>query len=143
MEFVSSGDTLRVYAGESLVFASDKDRLLPLLEYIGRSGAEKGVLIFDRIAGNAAALLAIKAGCRELWSPLGSELAVQTLRENGVAYRFEVTVPFIQRYDGKGMCPMEELSLGKGLEEFHRALMDRIKGGGRPGSYSPPRCEVD
>ncbi len=126
-EFVGSGDTLRVYEGELMVFASDRDRLFPLLEFIARGGAEKGLLIFDRVAGNAAALLAIKAGCQEIWSPLGSELAVGTLHQNHVAYHFDMVVPFIQRDDKKGMCPMEELSRGKGPQEFHRILINRFK----------------
>jgi len=126
-EFVASDDTLRIYAGENLVFSSRKDRLLPLMEYLGRFAPEHTeVVIFDKIIGNAAALLAVKARCREAFSPLGSELAAQTLAEYGIAYHFTRTVPTIQRADGEGMCPMEKLSLGKGPEEFYQAMVDII-----------------
>lgn len=126
-EFVASDDTLRIYAGENLVFSSRKDRLLPLMEYLGRFAPEHTeVVIFDKIIGNAAALLAVKTGCREAFSPLGSELAAQTLAEYGIAYHFTRTVPAIQRADSEDMCPMEKLSLGKGPEEFYQAMVDII-----------------
>lgn len=127
-EFVAHDDTLRVYEGDKLVFSSRKDRLLPLMEYLGRFAPEhKGVVIFDKIIGNAAALLAVKAQCREAFSPLGSEIAAQTLQEYGITYHFTRTVPTIQRADGEDMCPMEKLSLGKGPEEFYQTMVDIIR----------------
>lgn len=126
-EFVASDDTLRVYQGDKLVFSSRKDRLLPLMEYLGRFAPEHpGVVIFDKIIGNAAALLAVKAQCREAFSPLGSELAVQTLEKYGITYHFTRTVPTIQRVDGEGMCPMEKLSIGKEPEEFYQIMLEQI-----------------
>jgi len=124
-QFMASGDTLRVYDGTALVFASGKDRLLALLEYIDGVAAHKGVAIFDRVVGNAAALLSIKAGCKEVCSPLGSELAVNTLGKYGIACSFTRLVPCIQRPDGEDMCPMEKLSLGKSPQEFYEALKQR------------------
>jgi len=126
-EFVSSDDTLRVYEGDKLVFSSQKDRLLPLMEYLGRfAAAHNEVVIFDKIIGNAAALLAVKAQCREVFSPLGSELAMQTLGKYGITYHFTRTVPNIQRADGEGMCPMEKLSIGKGPEDFYQIMLEKI-----------------
>jgi len=130
-QFTTSGDTLRVYQGDKLVFSSRKDRLLPLMEYLGGCAAKHtGVVIFDKIIGNAAALLAVKTGCREAFSPLGSELAVQTLERYRVAYHFTRTVPTIQRADGEGMCPMEKLSTGKEPEEFYQIMLQKITGKG-------------
>ena len=61
-KFLTSGDTLWVQAGNKLLFASNKDRLLPLLEYIeGLGHYHQPVVIFDKIMGNAAALLCVKA----------------------------------------------------------------------------------
>ena len=127
-EFIASADTLRVYEDSSLVFSSRKDRLLPLMEYIDHSASEhKGVVIFDKIIGNAAALLAVKAGCQEIFSPLGSELALQTLKEYDIKYHFTRTVPTIQKADGESMCPMEKLSIGKEPEQFYREMVEIIK----------------
>jgi hypothetical protein len=124
--FLASDDTLRVYEDGRLVFSSKKDRLLPLMEYIAGGAGERPVTIFDKVTGNAAALLAVKAGCDEVYSPLGSDLAVGTLDEYGVRHHLVRTVPFILRDDGTGLCPMEQLSIGKGPEEFYLTLKARI-----------------
>jgi hypothetical protein len=126
--FLASDDTLRVYRDGALVYSSKKDRLLPLMEYsAGRDAGNGPVVIFDKVMGNAAALLAARAGCREVFSPLGSDLAVRTLDEHGIRHRLSRTVPFILRDDGQGLCPMEQLSIGKGPEEFYLALKARLQ----------------
>ena len=125
--FLASDDTLRVYTGDELVFSSEKDRLLPLMEYIAEYGAgEQPVTVFDRVMGNAAALLAVKVNCREVYSPLGSELGVKTLEKFGIDYHLSEIVPYIMRPDGKGMCPMERLSVGKEPDEFYNEMKTRI-----------------
>ncbi len=125
--FLRSGDTLQVYEGERLVFSSDKDRLLPLMEYIGQSAVSpRAVVIFDKIAGNAAALLSVKAGGRQVFSPMGSQLAVETLDKHGIKHHLMEIVPYIERADGAGMCPMEKLSLSKGPEDFYLEMKNII-----------------
>lgn len=92
---------------------------MSLIDYAGEfSPCEKDVTVFDRIVGNAAALLLSQMSCREVYSPLGSELAVETLRCFGISYHFTRVVPYIQDRSGEGMCPMEKLSLGRSPEEF-------------------------
>jgi len=132
---MSSQDTLRIYQGDNLVFSSEKERLLPLLDYLnGPASQYREVTVFDKVMGNAAALLSVKAGSKEVWSPLGSELAVKTLHKHGITYHLTVIVPYITRPDGKRMCPMEELSLDKGPEEFYGALKARIEAGSKADS---------
>ena len=129
-EFLASDDTLRVYEGDQLIYSSAKDRLLPLLEYLDRFAADhQQVVIFDKIIGNAAALLAIKAECQEVFSPLGSQLAIKTLNKYGIEYHFSKTVPYIQKPNEEDMCPMERLSLGKEPEEFYQAMLNIISKG--------------
>jgi len=125
-EFLTSSDTLRVYEGDQLIFFSNKDRLLPLLEYIDRfTPHHQQVIIFDKIMGNAAALLLIKAGCQEVYSPLGSQLAVKTLDKYGIKYYFTEIVPYIQKPGGEDMCPMEKLSIGKEPEGFYEVIRSK------------------
>jgi hypothetical protein len=126
--FLSSDDTLRIYRDDTLVFSSAKDRLLPLMEYIADYGAgEQPVTVFDKVMGNAAALLAVKVNCREVYSPLGSELGIKTLERFGIEYHLNEIVPCIMRPDGKGMCPMEKLSMGKEPDEFYREMQTRVQ----------------
>jgi hypothetical protein len=121
--FVQSHDTLRVYAGDTLVFDSNKNGLLALLEYIASLAYKfSGVTVFDKIAGNAAALLSIKAGCNSIESPLGSQQAVRTLEKYGVNHHITTIVPSIQQHGRVEMCPMEKLSIGKDPEAFYLML---------------------
>jgi hypothetical protein len=124
--FLVSGDTLRIYRGGTLVFSSDKDRLLPLMEYLADNQPGKPVKIFDKIMGNAAASLSVIAKAREVYSPLGSKLGIKTLEKHNIKYHFDKVVPFIMRDDGKDMCPMEKLSIGKTPEEFYQEMKTRI-----------------
>jgi len=122
-EFLISSDTLQVYKGDRLIFRSNKDRLLPLLEYIDRFAPyNQEVEIYDRIMGNAAALLSVKAACRKVYSPLGSELAIKTLSNYDVEYHLTEIVPHIQNRSQEDMCPMEKLSINKSPEEFYEAV---------------------
>jgi hypothetical protein len=126
-DFLAGDDTLRIYVGDMLAFASKKDRLLPMMQYLASHGAIcQTVIICDRIMGNAAALLAVKANASEVFSPLGSELGIKTLKKHHIKYHLDEVVPYIMRDDGKGMCPMEELSIGKEPEEFYRLMKSRI-----------------
>jgi hypothetical protein len=126
-DFLESDDTLRVYDGGVLIFSSAEDRLLPWLEYIKHlAPSHQQVVALDKIMGNAAALLSVKAGCREVASPLGSQVAVATLESYGIRHYLAEVVPYIQRPDGRGLCPMEALSLGKGPEDFYRAMVKAL-----------------
>lgn len=126
-QFLISDDTLQVYKDNQLLFASNKDRLLPIVEYIDRFAPHhQQVVIFDKLMGNAAALLAIKASCREVYSPLGSQLAIKTLDKYGIKYHLTEIVPYIQKPNQADMCPMEKLSLNKEPEEFYEVMKSII-----------------
>jgi len=126
-EFLASNDRLRVYEGERLIFSSARERLLPLMDYIdGYHRYHQKVVIFDRIMGNAAALLSVKARCREVYSPLGSQPALETLDKYGVKHHIGIVVPYIQQDDREEVCPMEKLSFNKGPEEFWQLMVDII-----------------
>ena len=128
-EFLESKDAFRVYKGSRLLFASRKDRLVPIVEYIeNRAPYEEGVTVYDRIVGNAAALLLETIRCRLVFSEVGSEHAIRTLKSAGIRYHFNETVDCIMNDSGQDMCPMERLSLGKNPDEFFRALKERMGG---------------
>jgi len=123
-EFLESNQTLRVYKNDRLIFSSQKERLLPLLEYIDTCApCEHDVVVFDRVVGNAAALLFKLIFCKEVSSPLASEIAVETLDNNGIRHHFMRTVPHIENQERDDLCPMEKLSIGKEPEEFYQALI--------------------
>ncbi len=120
-----------MYKGKRILFTSGKDRLAPAVEYIETVPHEKGVIVYDRIVGNAAALLLQIIGCRTVFSELGSENAIKTLESAGIKYHFNETVNCIMNDSGQDMCPMEKLSLGKSPDEFLKALKERMSIPGR------------
>ncbi len=126
-EFLTGGDTLRVYKDDRLIYASNKDGLLPLLEYIDRFTHYHRVVIFDKIIGNAAALLSIKASCREVYSPLGSQIATKTLDKYNITNHISEIVPYIRKPNGTDMCPMEKISIDAGPEEFYEIIRNLFK----------------
>jgi hypothetical protein len=122
--FMNSNDTLWVYKGAELIFHSKKERLMPLLDYINAFVPRvKGVTVFDRVVGNAAALLLKQALCLEVYSPVASQVAVHALEQFGISYHFLKIIPHIG--EGNDICPMEKLSLGKTPDEFYRAITER------------------
>jgi hypothetical protein len=127
-EFLASDDSLWVYKDRRRLFASTKSGISPLLEYMETLAPHhRQITIFDKVVGNAAALLSIKAAVEELNSPLGSELAVKTLRDYGVKYHFSEIAPYIQNRRQDDMCPMEKLSIGRSPEEFFELASKQFK----------------
>jgi hypothetical protein len=122
-KFLVSGNALQVYKGDRLLFASNKEMLAPLLEYIETTAPEhEDIVVFDKIMGNAAALLCVIAKCKEVYSPLASEPAIKTLEKHGISHHINNIVPYIQKPTMMELCPMEKLSLGKTPEEFYQML---------------------
>ena len=122
--FLKSGDTIRVISPGGAVFRSQKRGIFPLLSYIERSPLIDEVVVFDKVTGNAAALLMKRACCREVFSPLGSELAAETLKRFGIVRHFMKTVPHIINREGSEMCPFEKMSIGKSPDEFYELVKD-------------------
>ncbi len=121
-QFLVSNNTLWVYNGDRLLFTSSRRGLQPLLEYINKSVPfQDEIKIFDKLIGNAAALLAVKAGCKKIYSPLGSELAIKTLCYYDIQHHIDSITPYIQNHEREDMCPMEKLSINKDPEEFYEA----------------------
>lgn len=121
--FLASKDDLRVYHGAWLIFSSKDSGLAPLVDYVIKFVPATGeALVFDRVVGNAAALLLKLALCTEVWSSLGSEQAAQTLSNFGIRYHFVTKVPYILNRQSSDICPFEKLSMGKTADEFYDTI---------------------
>ena len=98
--FLECDDTLWVCQANNPIFRSKKGSLVPLLEYIEEfTPGVEGVIVCDRVVGNAAALLLPKVFCRKVYGVIGSESAIETLKRWGIAYSFSTAVPFISNPD--------------------------------------------
>jgi len=134
--FLKSSDAIWIIGPAGILFQSQRRGIAPLLCYLEQTPSPEEVVIFDKVTGNAAALLMEKACCREVFSPVGSELAAETLKGFSIINHFTETVPYIINRAGTGMCPFETMSLNKSPGEFyetvkHHPLFADIFHGGR------------
>ncbi len=108
--FLLSQDNFQVFERNELLYSSNKNKLISWLEYIGMfSPYVIGTIIFERLMGNAAALLAVKSGCQKVYSPLASRLARVTLEKYRIKYELIHIVPYIHSDQGDDICPLERL----------------------------------
>jgi len=126
-KFLKTEDTLWICLAGNPLFRSTEKGIAPLLTYLQEfPPCPEGVIIFDRVVGNAAALLLKKAFSKEVYSLIGSELAAETLKRLGIAYSFLTTVPHILNRSGNDMCPFEKASIGKSPDEFYEFAKEKL-----------------
>jgi zinc transport system ATP-binding protein len=98
--------TLRLYAGDEVIFSSDRHWLHPLFEleaFFAQNGQDPArTRLVDRITGRAAAFLVARLGIPELHSLLLSRRAIPVLERYGIRYRGDELVDQIA-------CATEEL----------------------------------
>ncbi|MGL4957089.1 MAG: DUF1893 domain-containing protein [Bacteroidales bacterium] len=68
------------------------------------SGAEMA----DKIVGKAAAALIIKGGIAALYTDIISQSALNLLQASTVNTTYKSLVPYIERRDKQGICPLEK-----------------------------------
>ena len=98
--------TLRLYAGDEVIFSSDRHWLHPLFDleaFFAQSGQDPArTRLVDRITGRAAAFLVARLGIPELHSQLLSRRAIPVLEHYGIHYQCDELVDQIS-------CATEEL----------------------------------
>ncbi len=126
-KFLKTEDTLWICLTGNLLFRSTDKGIVPLLTYLQEFPPNpEGVIVFERVVGNAAALLLKKAFGKKVYSLMGSELAAETLKRLGIAYSFLTVVPYISNRAGDDMCPFEKASIGKSPEQFYEFAKEKL-----------------
>ena len=109
--------------GNNKIFCSKETGLKGLMDFLCKNGRQAtGVIVFDKVVGRAAALLSIYLNVKEVYGKIGSRPAADVLQEYKVVFHFENVCPSILDKERIGLCPMEQLSLGKTPEEFYAVL---------------------
>ena len=81
-KFLKSPWGLEIRQGSKTIFRSKKSGVLGLLDFIKKHGRKyKRMVIFDKIVGQGAALLAAYLKAKEVYGKTGSELAAKNLRK--------------------------------------------------------------
>lgn len=125
-KFLKSSWGLELWLGNKTIFRSKKSGVRGLLDFINeRGGGQEGIVIFDKIVGQAVAFLAAYLGAKEVYGGTGSELAAKALEKYKIKFHFQKTIPNILNRDKTDLCPMEKLSIDKAPEEFYKCLINR------------------
>lgn len=90
---------------------SNDNGIFPIYtNYLQNSEYFLGASVADRVIGNAAAILLVDAGIKELYTVLVGLNAIKILEDAGVdLYCKEVSENILNK-DRTGLCPMENLS---------------------------------
>jgi hypothetical protein len=110
-ELEDLGMNLLVYSGGELVFSSDKNGIVPLIDAIDVIGEEGwgDLVTADRIVGKAAVLLNVYLGAGEVHAMLISAGAKDLLSDRGIPFVFREETDAIKMRDGVIFCPFERL----------------------------------
>lgn len=104
--------TLVIYKNNASVITSNDRGVNSLIKLIEEDESQlSGSLIADKVIGKAAALLMIYAGVKEIYAPIISKPALQTLLKHNVKIYYDKEVERIINRKGDGLCPMETLCL--------------------------------
>ena len=125
-EFAKSSLELEIWSREEIIYQSEKSGVAGLLDFIAENGNNRSdLVVFDKIVGRGAALLAAYIGAKEIFGVMGSELAIGCLKELKISFHFNGVVDKILNKDKSDMCPIEKMSLGMGPEAFYRLLSEK------------------
>jgi hypothetical protein len=117
--FLASKDTLWISWHDSIIYRSEKKGIAPLVDYLTEhQPSEEDVVIYDRVVGNAAAVLIGKLPCKLVYTDIVSEIALKTMNAAGIDCYHKDVVPHIINRTGDGRCPFEKASIGKSADEF-------------------------
>ncbi len=110
-ELEESGNNLLVYSGGGLVFSSDKNGIVPLMDAIDAIGGEGlgDLVTADRVVGKAAVLLNVYLGALEVHAMLISTGAKELLSDRGIPFVFREETDAIKMRDGVIFCPFERI----------------------------------
>lgn len=117
--------TLAFVKNGEVIYESYKKGIRPMFEALHADVDLKGAVLADRVIGRAAAMLALSAGVRSIYTFLVSESALAVCREKGfekIAY--EKISPYVMNRTQDDLCPIEKLSQGT---DDPVELMDRIE----------------
>lgn len=122
-KFISSSWGLEIWRRGEIIFRSKKLGVKGLLDFIIEHGRRhRNLVIFDKIVGQGAALLAVYLGVKEVYGAVGSKLAAEVLRKYKIKFCFQQTIPCILNKNKTDICPIEKLSLDKTPEKFYYCL---------------------
>ena len=85
-----------------------KPRVADIVEILRKDNkALKDAIVADKVIGKTAGSLLAFGGVKEVYARTLSKIAVPVLERNGIAYKYNNLVDYIENNTKTGMCPME------------------------------------
>lgn len=126
--FLKSSFGLEIWSGEKIVFRSRKRGISGLMGFVSKYGRKfRNLIVFDKKIGQGAAFVLIYLKIKEVFAKTGSRLAKKVLKKAKITFYFEETVPQIPNRTNDGLCPIEQLSIGKTPKEFYALMKKKLK----------------
>lgn len=135
VEYEKDDWDLKILSGSQMIFQSDDHGIAPVVQFLRVFKRNlKNIVIYDRIVGQAVALLFIYlsedssqrgGNVRKVLGVTGSEKAKDVLKKYELPFHFLKTVPYIANREKTGPCPFEKLSEGKTPEEFWKIASEK------------------
>lgn len=108
---LQAGHSLVVVREGALLTYRQGRGIKPLLALLEEGIVLEGTCLGDKVMGRAAALLAVYAGVKAVYTPIISRPALEVLHQHGVRVAYRCQVERILNRRGTSTCPMEELAI--------------------------------
>jgi hypothetical protein len=107
-ELLQHGKYTCVLCKGDTVYTSTLRGVAPMVEWISSGKDLNGFSAADKIVGKASAMLFLLAGVKEVYAPVMSEEAINTLSHHGIRCFCDTRTDNIINRAGTGSCPMEQ-----------------------------------
>lgn len=100
-----------IYNNEELIYKSSHIGVKPLLDFLDRKDEYQNLeqlILVDKVIGKAAMMLSALIGIQKIYTPVASEAAHKSAKENNILLIAEKIVPYIVNREKTGMCPIEK-----------------------------------
>lgn len=126
-KYMLDGGYTCVAMRDQQVYTSVERGVKPLLSWLDSGTDLRGFSVADKVIGNGAAMLYVLLGVKEIYTPVISQPAKETLETHGIAVSFDECVEGIVNRAGTGPCPMEDAVCGiETPEEALVAIRQRV-----------------
>ena len=122
-KFIKTKFSLWIFSNEKIIFRSKKEGLQPIVDYLKQSGLNnKNIIVFDKIIGNAVALLLVLLKPKKVCTLTISSSGLRIFKKYKINYSALKNVDIIKGKNTQEICPMEKLSAGKSPKDFYKIL---------------------
>ena len=120
---LDQGASVALAKGGALLASAEGHGVVPLLTVLRAIGDDaRGASAADKVVGRSVAMVMYDAGIVRVHASVASRSAAEYLGDCKVPLTYDHLVEFITDRTGKGLCPVEQVSLGR--DDAHAVRKD-------------------